>query len=744
MVLGFIFPGQVFSRTMIQTTSRRPRKRQRTSARCASLLLTTIAAAASLTVAVAAADGGVAQGKDASSSSSGLLSTSQNRPGVKSSERDQADDKPIFLFSRSTTPTDDEEESASLQQGAPPLLIARQASATGVKTGAFSALPVAATAALGDGLASLVVSSAALAPTGWAWNFPVGSASATATASASSRTGSSSATSDASSTGLSASVGTNGDVGVNAAVQGGLNAVAQGSSASSASSSSAGGAADASQDASGSGDWSNSDSSGSSDGSGAGGTSGASGSAMSAQEFKALQQEPGVQVVAAQPAQAAAASPVGKRKFMPEVIRKAVEEATFQEDTALERRSADEPSHVLDVASLPFEDRRMGIDNEERGSDANSLKKRATNLDTVLATDPKTWLRANVNLYRNTIASGTENLAFVDDPISPIGSPSVLRVFYEEGSYSLHSGSDGGANFYSQPFLTAASSVASTGTPYTTVEPAAANASDPSRPQLLLTYSVYFPLDFDFVKGGKLPGIYSSVGSVGSDGSVDANTDGCSGGSDSGTGESCWSVRVMWRSGGMGEGECAFQLAVTGAETHTFFSVYAYIPLKLGGGYDLCAGASSSSSPVTPDSILCNKGDYGTSIGRGAFTFMRGQWNQISLYVQVNSPHTANGAVQVFVNGSPVPAIDKSGLAFRTGTVATVRTGSGGGSGGSNSKRDVYDASNQKWVDKIFFSTFFGGSSSDYASSQNTTSYFKDFSVSRAYLRQATLAEHRS
>ena len=52
-----------------------------------------------------------------------------------------------------------------------------------------------------------------------------------------------------------------------------------------------------------------------------------------------------------------------------------------------------------------------------------------------------------------------------------------------------------------------------------------------------LEYSVFFPLDFDWVEGGKAPGIYGGH-------------DGCSGGDDA---LDCFSTRLMWRGKGAGE-----------------------------------------------------------------------------------------------------------------------------------------------------------------------------------------------
>lgn len=58
----------------------------------------------------------------------------------------------------------------------------------------------------------------------------------------------------------------------------------------------------------------------------------------------------------------------------------------------------------------------------------------------------------------------------------------------------------------------------------------------------LLTYEVAFSSQFDWVKGGKLPGLWAG----GKNGSV------CSGGSESDG--ACFSARLMWRANGTGEG----------------------------------------------------------------------------------------------------------------------------------------------------------------------------------------------
>lgn len=74
-----------------------------------------------------------------------------------------------------------------------------------------------------------------------------------------------------------------------------------------------------------------------------------------------------------------------------------------------------------------------------------------------------------------------------------------------------------------------------------------------------MSYSVYFSEDFDFVKGGKLPGLYG--------GASEDEAKSCSGGRQDNRGR-CFSARMMWRKEGMGE-------------------LYNYFPtdVQQGGGY---------------------------------------------------------------------------------------------------------------------------------------------------------------
>lgn len=106
------------------------------------------------------------------------------------------------------------------------------------------------------------------------------------------------------------------------------------------------------------------------------------------------------------------------------------------------------------------------------------------------------------------------------------------------------------------------------------------NSTDPFQ-SMILSYEVAFDEGYEFVLGGKLPGIR---------GGPDPN--GCSGGSQP-NGSDCFSVRIMWRTNGAGE-------------------AYSYL-LPVDG---LC----------DDDNVICNQDDFGISMGRGSFTFTPGEY----------------------------------------------------------------------------------------------------------------------
>lgn len=165
-----------------------------------------------------------------------------------------------------------------------------------------------------------------------------------------------------------------------------------------------------------------------------------------------------------------------------------------------------------------------------------------------------------------------------------------LRVHYPAGSSSPGEEPLGGAGFYSEPSQLRGAERA------------------------CLSYKVRFPSDFDFVKGGKLPGLYGGEAPSGGE-EVD--------------GENGFSMRLMWREEGKGE-------------------LYPYVV-----------------------------GFEGDSIGRGSWHFPVGQWVSIEQEIVLNDPGQKNGLARIWVDGKPVlehqdivfrttPDITIDGLMFST------------------------------------------------------------------------------
>ncbi|EGG05352.1 family 14 polysaccharide lyase [Melampsora larici-populina 98AG31] len=162
----------------------------------------------------------------------------------------------------------------------------------------------------------------------------------------------------------------------------------------------------------------------------------------------------------------------------------------------------------------------------------------------------------------------------------------VIQVRYPEGSINPanREAPQGGMGFYASPL----------------------NISHATN--VTFSYSVFFPLDFDFVKGGKLPGLYGGK-------------TGCSGGANS---DNCFSTRLMFREGGMGE-------------------LYLYAPKKKQGP-NVCK---------IPPKSYCNA-EYGYSIGRGAWKFVPGSWTDVRQDIWLNTDGLPNGGFNVWVNGNLV------------------------------------------------------------------------------------------
>jgi len=126
---------------------------------------------------------------------------------------------------------------------------------------------------------------------------------------------------------------------------------------------------------------------------------------------------------------------------------------------------------------------------------------------------------------------------------------------------------------------------------------------------LRLRYYVRFDKRFDFVKGGKLPGLCG--GTANSGGHIPNGTDG-------------FSTRFMWRATGSGE-------------------LYAYMP---------------------------DSQEWGTSLGRDNWQFKRGTWQLVEHQLVLNNPGSSNGIVRVWIDGELV--LEQKELLFRTTTVLKI------------------------------------------------------------------------
>lgn len=214
-----------------------------------------------------------------------------------------------------------------------------------------------------------------------------------------------------------------------------------------------------------------------------------------------------------------------------------------------------------------------------------------------------------------------ENAQVISDPSRQFAK--VLRVKYPAGSASPNASRQegaplGGAQFYSKLGMTPQDS-------------------------LRLSYYARFSENFDFVKGGKLPGFFG--GTAVSGGNTPDGTNG-------------FSTRFMWRRNADGE-------------------VYAYLPTST---------------------------EYGTSIGRGNWRFKPGVWHHIEQEVILNQPGKADGKIRVWLGGQLV--LDQGGLTFRTTDALKI--------------------------EGIFFSTFFGGDDTSWATPKDVHIDFTNFKVSQA------------
>ncbi|KAI0373148.1 hypothetical protein BV20DRAFT_938489 [Pilatotrama ljubarskyi] len=192
---------------------------------------------------------------------------------------------------------------------------------------------------------------------------------------------------------------------------------------------------------------------------------------------------------------------------------------------------------------------------------------------------------------------------------APDGKKS-MKAHFPAGSYTFSHTPQGGISFYA---------------------PGPSSVDLTTAKEVTFGYSVFFPSGTQFVKGGKLPGLYG--------GDSDDEAVSCSGGRrDNG----CFSARLMWRTNGAGE-------------------LYTYLPPDYDANQAVCD---------IPPFSTCND-VYGASVGRGAFTWKTGGRTTMSQRVRLNDPGKENGELELFVNGKSV--VNVGGLVLRDSSSGRIR-----------------------------------------------------------------------
>ncbi|KAH7098114.1 hypothetical protein BKA62DRAFT_403666 [Auriculariales sp. MPI-PUGE-AT-0066] len=158
------------------------------------------------------------------------------------------------------------------------------------------------------------------------------------------------------------------------------------------------------------------------------------------------------------------------------------------------------------------------------------------------------------------------------------------------------------------------------------------NFSFENADEILVSYAVYFPDNFDWWLGGKLPGPFG--------GTSQQQARACSGGRQEDR-DKCFSMRLMWREHGDGE-------------------IYLYAPKTVQNN----VSAERLAGTVFED-------DFGISVARGAFQFTAGAWTTVAQRVRLNDIGQTNGEIELWTNGKSV--IHATGLEIRVHPETTFR-----------------------------------------------------------------------
>ncbi|TFK45411.1 hypothetical protein OE88DRAFT_1216631 [Heliocybe sulcata] len=190
--------------------------------------------------------------------------------------------------------------------------------------------------------------------------------------------------------------------------------------------------------------------------------------------------------------------------------------------------------------------------------------------------------------------------------------PVAWEAFYPKGSINPSNPIPGGCGFYLSG-------------------PKAFSDAFVNAKEVVMSYEVLFEEGFEWVKGGKLPGMFGGIGDLAYR---------CSGGRKDNRCK-CFDLRLMWRQSGQGE-------------------LYAYLPLTPTNASRLLEVPSSKQNP-----------DYGFSVGRGLFNFRAGEWTTVAQRVKLNDIGHENGEVEVYING--ISVIRVAGLTLRDEAASYVK-----------------------------------------------------------------------
>lgn len=180
-----------------------------------------------------------------------------------------------------------------------------------------------------------------------------------------------------------------------------------------------------------------------------------------------------------------------------------------------------------------------------------------------------------------------------------------------------------------------------------------------------LSYKVMFPEGFDFVRGGKLPGL--GGGSAPSGGASTAEADG-------------FSTRIMWRE-------------------HGVLCQYVYYMDRPGtqkwGTNFLFTSDSDKNKPITKDMWE----DMSKSFPERMY-LIPGKWHTLKTYIKMNTPGQEDGKLITWFDGKEAVNIN---IRFR---------------------KDLSFS-----IDMLYFTTFFGGNMPDWAPKKEEVVYFDDIEI---------------